>query len=264
MPMHLKAVAFLLLGGTLFGCEHKSNSSRRQAVDPLVARMTAQDSGFITKSEGQAWLLKSGLVDTLETVCQQHRRSFSANDTIGKFFRLTSPAFTLIYCNTMHACADRAGEYVLCTMAADGKIVQREFDLNSQRTCGKHSSYFRRVGQFFTLPESYSYGTGFCRTDINCFERQPANANGSIVADLFLSGTELVRGDSYSTLSLHSSISFAHDTLLLHYQQREVMRAITDDQLVRDTIQRFDVPFVRGPKGWEALDSTQYRKFCEY
>ena len=254
----------LFLSLAAIACDRRPAAEQPKSgpVDPLVVRMMAQDSGFLTKNEGLPLLLELGLADTVDSAARAVWRLFSIRDTIGKYFRLPHAGGLLLYIHTAGANDDRFYPYLI-ELAADGQIRKRQprYHIGNYPCCIDGPNYFsgfRRKGKWFLLADCGT-GSGFCSGFLNVFQQQLPPTNYSGVLSGLNTSLPHPEDDQEYAWYLSSTAHFRSDTLQMIYT---LQRGITDEEanFIATTTEYFTIDYVRRDSVWRALDSTRLKE----
>jgi len=227
----------LFLSLFLFSCTHgKAFASADTLQNKLIL---TNDSGFVTKKEGLAFLLANSLTDTLpwsDTIYYDSPITlfdgtthtywidngddgwylFKQTDTIGKYYRIENSN------NYMMCLIDYGSKYdfethLVIEITSDGKLVKSERFFHGNYPCcwGNNYDGFSKYGDFFGI-EICGTGSGYCASYLHLFkEVTPQDSINSIRLNCwaYIDSDD----DEASYASITSNMEIKKDELLLHY-----------------------------------------------
>ena len=192
----------------LFSC---TNSEAFVFTDTTQNKLIlTNDSGFVTKKEGLAFLLANSLTDTSE-----YKTSWdlcSQSDTIGKYYRMgNSDNYIMCLANYGDTIYGHI-QPIIIKIGSNGELVKSEKFYH--RLCGRVNEYsnFSKYGDIFSI-ELCCRGPGFCSSDLYLFKDvTPFDSITPIPFMCWFADGEI---DDFSSFT--SKMEIKNDELSFHY-----------------------------------------------
>jgi len=172
--------------------------------------LPTNDSGFVTKKEGVAFLVANFPTDTTQTWT-----IYKQTDTIGKYYRLENSdnyIMCLIYFNPK----DYFETHLVIEITPNGELVKSEEFIHGHYSCCWNNAYngFSKYGDFFGI-KTCGTGSGYCSGQLYLFKNVISQNSADWIP--FECESYGVYDDDFAIIYYTSNIEIKKDEFIFHY-----------------------------------------------
>ncbi len=213
------------------------------------------DSGFIQKENGLAFLLAHKLTDTFvsKTETGSYWDYLEATDTIGKYYR-DSKTGNFIVCMLNYETANYDRKHLLMEIKPDGTIVKQEAYDFLNGIFWDEVEGFKKYNDYYCLTVDGDHGPGYYSEFFMAFKKVIARDQQNTIPRSYWSAAV-----SEVASSLSSEILFSNDSLIVHYTLETGRLDDLDSFNIRHT-EQFDVIYTNDSGYWRPNDESHLKK----